>query len=95
MYVVRETLTAKPGMASKMAKAFKGMAELVKGRYTMRVMTDVIGPFNTVVFDTEVETMEEFKKLEDELMGRPEAMELMKGYTDMYLTGKREVFRLV
>ena len=95
MYVVRETLMAKPGMASKMAKAFKTMADMVKGRYTIRVMTDVIGPFNTVVFDTEVESLDEFKKLEEELMGREDVREVMKGYTDMYLTGKREVFRLV
>jgi len=95
MYVVRETLTAKPGMASKMAKAFKTMADMVKGRYTMRIMTDVIGPFNTVVFDTEVESIDEFKKLEEELMGREDVREVMKGYADMYFTGKREVFRLV
>jgi hypothetical protein len=95
MYVVRETLLAKPGMASKMAKAFKSMADMVKGRYTIRVMTDVIGPFNTVVFDTEVATLDDLKKLEEELMGRDDVREAMKGYTDMYLTGKREVFQLV
>lgn len=95
MYVMRETLTAKPGMASKMAKAFKAMAGMVQGRYTIRVMTDVIGPFNTVVFEVEAASMDEFKKLEEELMGRAEAQEAMKGYQDMYLTGKREVFRLV
>jgi len=95
MYVVRETLMAKPGMASKMAKAFKTMANLVQGRYTIRVMTDVIGPFNTVLFETEVPSLEEFHKLEEELMGREDVREAMKGYTDMYLTGKREVFQLV
>ena len=95
MYVVRETLLAKPGNASKMAKAFKAMADMVKGRYTIRVMTDVIGNFNTVVFDTEVESLDDFKKLEDELMAREDVREVMKGYTDMYLTGKREVFRLL
>ena len=95
MYVVRETLTAKPGMASKMAAAFKTMAGKVQGRYTMRVMTDFIGPFNTVVFETEVPSLDEFNTLEDELMGREDVREAMKGYQDMYLTGKREVYRLV
>lgn len=95
MYVVRETLTTKPGMASKMAAAFKKMAGMVQGRYTMRVMTDVIGTFNTVVFETEVASMDEFQKVEEELMGREDVREAMKGYLDMYLTGKREVFRLV
>ena len=95
MYVVRETLNAKPGMASKMAKAFKMMADSVKGRYTIRVSTDVIGPFNTVLFETEVPSLEDFKKLEEELMGREDVRDMMKGYTDMYLTGKREVYKLV
>jgi hypothetical protein len=95
MYVVRETLTAKPGMASKMAAAFQAIAAKVQGRYTMRVMTDVIGPFNTVIFETEVPSVDEFNKLEDELMGREDVREAMKGYTDMYLTGKREVYRLL
>lgn len=93
MFIVRETFTAKPGQASKLAALFKKlMAEL---HVTSRVMTDYIGAFNTVIIDVEAEDLAEFEKALAESGSRPEIREIMKGYTDMYVTGKREVFRVV
>ena len=53
MYVIRETFVAKPGQASKLAKQMKeAMAAMPRGNGKTRVLTDFVGPFNTVVLET-------------------------------------------
>ena len=94
MFVVREQFTAKPGQASKLAAMFKDMLGSLPG-HRFRVLTDQIGPFNTVVIETEVEDLAEFGKLMEEYGSRPDIRDKMKGYTEMYITGSREVYRVV
>jgi hypothetical protein len=93
MYIVRETFTARPGKASALATLFKQLAARMPGM-TTRVMTDFIADFNTVVMDTEVDDLAAFEKTMQEYASRADVREMLKGYTDMYVTGKREVFRV-
>ena len=95
MYIIRETFTAKPGNASKLAKMFK------KSMGNARVMTDLVGQYNTVVVEREINSLAEFEKeMEDYRAGKnapkmdKEAMKEMSKYTQMYLFGKREIFRV-
>jgi hypothetical protein len=94
MYVVRETFVAKPGQASKLATMMKD-AMSKTGHTGTRVMTDVVGGFNTVVMETEVAEFSEFERRMKEYSDRPEIREAMKGYTDMYQGGSREIYRVV
>jgi hypothetical protein len=94
MYVIRETFTAKPGMASKLAKLFKEVISDQKEMKT-RVLTDFIGPFNTVVMETEVENLEEHGRRMKEHMEKTNIGERMKGYTDLYVSGSREIYQVV
>jgi hypothetical protein len=94
MYVIRETFTAKPGMASKLANLF---AEVVASQPHLktRVLTDLVGPFNTVVMETEVESLDEFNRRLNDHTSKPEIRERMKSYTDMYVSGSREIYQVV
>jgi hypothetical protein len=94
MYMIREVFTAKPGMASKLAKVFQEMAKL-ETRIRFRVMTDAVGPYNTVVMEAETNSLGEFEKLMEDSPQMDKMREVMKGYTDMYLTGRREIYRLL
>lgn len=94
MYVIREVFTAKPGSASKLARLFKDVFATLP-EFNVRVMTDYIGPFNTVVLATEVEDLGVFEKHMEDYASRADIREKMKGYTDLYLTGRREVYKLV
>jgi hypothetical protein len=94
MIIVREVFTAKPGMASKLAKMFKDSQVAMPGA-NIRVLTDAIAEFNTVVLETEFESMTAFEKRMEEYRSNTELHKAMTGYADMYLTGRREIFRIL
>lgn len=93
MYIVRETFTARPGQASKLARLLKDAMEGFDTR--MRVLTDYIGDFNTVVMEMEVSDLAAFERLMADYAKRTDIHEKLKGYTDMYVTGRREVYRVL
>jgi hypothetical protein len=99
MLIIREIFTAKPGQAGKLAKLFKkGFGHDPK----VKIMTDMTGPYNTVIVEMQVKNLAEFEKSMEERMSgkpdpnmKPEIAEEMSKYTEMYLTGGREIFRIV
>ena len=98
MIIVREVFIARPGMASKLAQMFKEMMSqggMGRGRNS-KVMTDMTGVFNKVVLEAEYEDVAAFDKDMQEFMSRPsQAPDPSKpSHTDMYMQGKREIFRV-
>jgi hypothetical protein len=99
MLIIREVFTAKPGQASKLAKLFK---KAFATEPNSRVMTDMVGNYNTVIVEMQVKSLAEFEKQMEEMKsGKPDpkmdpdiAQELSK-YTEMYLTGRREIYQIV
>jgi hypothetical protein len=99
MIIVRETFTAKPGQAGKLAKLFR---KAFPKENNMRVMTDYIGNYNTVVIEMQLKNLAEFEKqTEDYKAGKPDpnmdpkAAEELSKYTEMYLTGRREIYTII
>ena len=95
MIVVHDIFVCKPGNASKLAKLFK---EVMAKNENTKIMTDVTGQFNRVIMASWYENlaayekeMESYKNPTDEMKKQFAKME---GYTDMYLTGSREIFRV-
>lgn len=100
-YIIREVFTAKPGQASKLAKMFKKMATSHPDMKGAKVMTDMVGPYNTVVMEMEVEKIADWEKQMNEMRSgkpdshmTPELMEEMSKYHEMFITGKREIWRI-
>src|SRR5690349_21046606 len=99
MYIIREVFTAKPGQAGKMAKLMK---KAFKSDAKARVMTDMVGPYNTVVVETEAASLAEWEQMMlDMKAGKPdpnmdpEAMKELASYTEMYQTGRREIYQIM
>ncbi len=93
MLVVRNSFIAKPGQASKLATQFKEAAAAVKiPRH--RVLTDLTGEFNRVVMEYEAENLSEFEARMKDYATNPVFREKMKGYTDLYITGSREIYQI-
>ena len=94
MLIVRNSFIAKPGQAGKLAAQLKEMAGAGNLR-NARVMTDLTGDFNHVVMEHEVESASEFEELLKRYSSDPQAREKAKGYTELWTTGRRELFRVV
>jgi len=94
MIVVRNSFIAKPGQASKLAAQLKEMAA-AGGLTNARVLIDVTGDFNHVVMEHEVESVADFEEMFKKYASDPQIREKAKGYTDLWITGSRELFRVV
>ena len=94
MYIIRNSFVAKPGCAGKLAAQLKESVaafQLPGGR----VLTDVTGSFNTVVMEHSAESLGELEKRMQEIMGSQQYRERMAGYTELWITGHREILRVV
>lgn len=96
MIVVRDVFIAKPGMASKLAAMFKeDMAKEGPGNGA-KVLTDVVGSYNNVVIETEYADLAAYDRDVQEYMKRPRPKPdpAKPSHTDMYLEGRREIFKV-
>ena len=96
MIIVHDKFICKPGNASKLAKMFKEM--MAGNSELVNIMTDMTGSYNKVVMVTKHENLaayeEAFEKYKNPTEEMKKMNEKMKGYTDMYLTGSREIYQV-
>ena len=93
MLVVRNCFVAKPGNASKLAALLKEAASTAPIP-NFRVLTDLTGDFNRVILEYEAENLAEFDARMKDYANNKEFRAKMAGYTDLYLTGHREILQV-
>jgi hypothetical protein len=93
MLVVRNCFIAKPGNASKLAAQIKEAGISAKIPH-FRVLTDLTGEFNRVILEFEVENVAGFEAQLKDYGTNPAFRDKMKGYTDLYVTGHREILQI-
>ena len=59
-----------------------------------RVLTDLTGDFNRVILEFEVENVGGFEARLKDYGTNPAFREKMKGYTDLWATGSREILQI-
>ena len=95
MYLIREVFQAKPGRAKDLVKMFKQAAphfEKMGGGKNMKVLTDIVSTYWTVVVESETDDIGGFfTNLRSATMSN-ELKEIMKGYMDCVEGGRREIF---
>jgi heme-degrading monooxygenase HmoA len=97
MIIVHDIFICKPGNASKVAKMFKEV--MTDNNELVNIMTDMTGDFNKVVMVTKYDSLAAYEQSFQKYMQDSEEMKKMKekmqGYQDMYLTGSREIYRVL
>ena len=96
MFLVRETFIAKPGYAGKFANMMKD--EMAKWKdFKGYILLDAVTSYNKIVIEYEIEHLADFEKsMQDhkkELADKKD--DNPPEYTQMYLTGKREIFKIL
>ena len=95
MIIVHDIFVCKPGNASKMAKMFKEV--MADNKELVNIMTDMTGQYNRVIMVSKFENLAAYEKMYESYKNPTEEMKKqfakMQGYTDMYLTGSREIFQ--
>ena len=94
MIIVRNCFVAKPGNASKLAAQLKEAAAAMN-MPGYRVLTDLTGEFNRVVMEYEAHDLAEFENRLKQYMTDPALRDKMKGYTELWVTGSRELLQVV
>jgi hypothetical protein len=94
MLIIRNSFVCKPGNASKLAAQLKDAAS-VANVPRHRILTDVTGDFNRVVLEFEVDNIAQFEERMQDYQNNTAFRNKMKGYTDLYLTGSREILQVV
>ena len=93
MLVVRNCFVAKPGMGSRLASQLKEAAAAGKlPRH--RILTDLTGEFNRVILEYEVENAAEFEVQMKHYATNEAFRAKMKGYTDLWASGSREILQV-
>lgn len=92
--VVRNCFIAKPGsagtLASKMKEAFAAA-----GVPKHRVLTDLTGDFNRVIVEFEVADMSDAEATLRRYRESDAFKTVMAGYTDLWVSGTREMLRIL
>ncbi len=94
MFIIRNTFIAKPGCAGKLAAQLKEAAAAFE-MPGARILTDLTGDFNRVVMEHSAENMAEFEKRMQEVMSSQLYRDRMAGYTELWITGTREILRVM
>ena len=97
MYLIREVFHTKPGKAKELVKMFKQAMphfEKMGGGKNMKVMTDIVSTYWTVIFESETDDIGSFFANMRSATMSDELKDIMKGYMDLLEGGKREIFMI-
>lgn len=96
MIIVHDVFICKPGNASKLAKMFKEV--MSENSEFVHVLTDKTGQYNKVIIVTRFDSLDAYDHSWEKYEKDPAAMKkmetAMKGYTEMYQTGSREIYQV-
>lgn len=95
MIVVRNCFVAKPGHASKLAAQLKEAAAAAPKIGKFRVLTDLTGEFNRVILEYEAENISGFEATVKDYASNTAFRDKMKGYTDLWVSGSREILQVM
>lgn len=97
MIIVRNVFQLEFGKAKEAKALINEYQKLMKkyGHAAARFMTDLTGTFYTVVMESSYESLAEYEKASDEVMGRDEFDAWYKKFVPLVRSGYREIFSVL
>ena len=97
MYMSREIMHCKPGKVKDLVVKFKVLSEAMKGMGypPLRIYTDLSGEnYWTVIAEQEMESIDGMAERASKSMSDPKVSEAMKGYHDLVVDDRRELYKV-
>ncbi len=98
MILVRMVFQTKWGKAQEVVDEFKKNADMMRRvtgpRVRGRVLTDLSGPFHTVVQEMEVESLAEWERIRTAMFSDQEAQQQMGDPGDLLESGRAEFYTI-
>jgi hypothetical protein len=98
MILVRFVCQAKFGKASDVVASFKRSNEIARTvagpNVRVRLLTDLSGPFDTVVQELELESLAEWERLRAVIFSNPEIQEVEASVPDAIVSGQAEYYTI-
>jgi hypothetical protein len=98
MILVRFICQAKFGKAGEVVAGFKQSHEILRRvvapEMRVRLLTDLSGPFDTVVQEIEVESLAEWERLRTAIFSHPEVHEAEAGLPAVIESGRTEYYTI-
>jgi hypothetical protein len=98
MILVRFVCQAKFGKASEVVAGFKQSGEIVRTmvgpNVRARILTDLSGPFDTVVQEIEVESLAEWERLREVIFSNSEVQEAEAALPSVIESGRTEFYTI-
>ena len=98
MILVRFVCRAKFGQASEVVAGFKQSGEIVRTivgpNIRTRILTDLSGPFDTVVQEIKVESLAEWERLRAVIFSNPEFQEAEAALPNFIESGRTEYYTI-
>jgi len=98
MILVRSEFQCKPGRVQEMIDNFKAMAPMMKQQSVIkrtRLMTDLSGNFDTVVVESEVESIDAYYAMMQAAFADPDLQSEQAGsMNNIYKNGQRNFYKI-
>jgi hypothetical protein len=99
MVLVRMVIHAQTGQAGEMARLFKENLAMMKKmwgqEHPVRILTDLSGPFDTLVLETTVDSLATWEKIRANMFTSPEFAQAMESNPSMtYRSGRTEFYTI-
>lgn len=94
MILVRNVFQAKYGKGNELVALAKEFSESGSTRYWSRILTDLSGPFFTVITEMEVESLTEWEQYIKEAFSKPEFGEWFARMEELVESGRREFYNI-
>lgn len=94
MILVRDVFQAKYGKGDELVALFKEIGQKWPQDYADRILTDVSGPFFTVVVETKVESLAEWERRIAEIFAMPVFGDWFARMPPLVESGRREFYNI-
>ena len=99
MILVRDVFRLQFGKAREALTAFKGVGQVAQesgyGRDSFRVMTDLVGPYYTLVLETTYASLAAYEQMGVKSMNNDDWRAAYQKFTPYVESGYREIFTIV